>query len=65
MLLERNIDIEAPAPEVHRRYWVPIVAAAVILGVILYFLSPDRPLLALMSVLVPLSMILALGWIWK
>ncbi len=65
ILLERNIDIEAPAPEVQRRYWPAILAAAVVLGVILYFLSPDRPLLALLSVLVPLMLILLLGWIWK
>ncbi|MCC6126374.1 MAG: tetratricopeptide repeat protein [Pirellulales bacterium] len=65
MLLERNIDLEAPPPETIKRYWPAILSAAVFLGAVLYFLSPDRPLLALMSVLVPLLMIWLLGWIWR
>jgi Tfp pilus assembly protein PilF len=63
MLLARNIDIDAPAPEARHRYWIAILAIAILLGSVLYFLSPDRPLLALMSVLVPLLVIWVLNWI--
>jgi Tfp pilus assembly protein PilF len=65
MLLERNIDIGAPAPEARRRHWPAILAAAAVVGTVLYFLSPDRPLLVLMSVLVPIMLILVLEWIWR
>jgi Tfp pilus assembly protein PilF len=64
-LLERNIDIEAPPPETTKRYWPAILAAAAAVGAVLFFLSPDRPLLAAMSVLVPLMIIGLLWWIWR
>jgi Tfp pilus assembly protein PilF len=53
MLLERNIDIDAPAAEDHRLFWIAIIAAAVSMGAVLFYLDPHRPLPAILFVLVP------------
>jgi hypothetical protein len=65
MLLERNIDPDATADEKHYRYWIAILAFTVLLGAVLYYFSPDRPLLPILSVLVPLMLIWMFVRFWK
>jgi Tfp pilus assembly protein PilF len=62
MLLERNIDINAPAPAVDdpRLFWIAIITAGIFVGAIIFYLDHCRLLPALLFALVPPLLI----WLW-
>ena len=57
MLVERNIDPDAPSVTAPARRWAVLLAAALFVGAILYCLAPHKPLTVLAAILLPLLLI--------